>query len=151
MRNPEQPSVRKVKQWPSWEEGLLNVTRLGHGTGDEVLCGSQSIVDRGRAGKSRGELLTHRGAHALKLGDGDELHADIGNRLDGRRRLGGGRMGQLALAQRIPVRKLCTWANSDTRTCVNCNFGFGGLNILTVGSQVKLQTHTAMVGLAYKF
>jgi outer membrane immunogenic protein len=44
-----------------------------------------------------------------------------------------------------------TWANSDTRTCVNCNFGFGGLNILTVGSQVKLQTHTAMVGLAYKF
>src|ERR1700726_4044724 len=84
MRNPEQPSVRKVKEWPSWEEGLLDVTRLGHGTGDEVLCGSQSIVDRGRAGESRGELLTHRGAHALELGNGDELHADIGYRLDGR-------------------------------------------------------------------
>jgi outer membrane immunogenic protein len=43
-----------------------------------------------------------------------------------------------------------TWSNSDTRTCTDC-FSPVGLNILTVGYQVKLQTHTATVGLGYKF
>jgi outer membrane immunogenic protein len=46
-----------------------------------------------------------------------------------------------------------TWANSDTRTCTDCivPFNQAGLNILTVGYQVKLQTHTAMLGLGFKF
>jgi outer membrane immunogenic protein len=45
-----------------------------------------------------------------------------------------------------------TWHNTDTRTCVSCVFApFAGLNTLTVGYDLSVQTHTATFGLAYKF
>jgi outer membrane immunogenic protein len=46
-----------------------------------------------------------------------------------------------------------TWNTTDTRTCGTgpCFFGFTAVETLSVNTAVKLQTHTAMFGLAYKF
>ena len=56
----------------------------------DVLRLLQRVVDRHLAGKCRREQLADSRAEALEFGDGDELHADIRHRLDGRLgRIGG--------------------------------------------------------------
>jgi hypothetical protein len=65
-----------------WIAKRLAITTRGGG----VLGLLEGVVDTQLAGKCRRAELADSGAQPLELGDGDELHADIGHSLDGRMR-----------------------------------------------------------------
>src|SRR5690606_25804629 len=68
----------------SGERRLLDIASAGHVAGGGVLSLGQGIVSRHLAGQSGREQLAHIGGNAGELGDGDELHAGIGHRINGR-------------------------------------------------------------------
>ena len=63
---------------------LLDVAGRGHFLDRQSLSFGQGIINRLLTGQSGREDFANRGCQTGKLGDRDELHADIGHRLDGR-------------------------------------------------------------------
>ena len=61
----------------------MDVAGIGHFANGCILSPLKGAVDRYLPGKRAGEQLANRRAEALVLGDGNELDADIGDRLDG--------------------------------------------------------------------
>src|SRR5690606_13700292 len=75
---------------PPGRRSLLDVAGAGHVAGGRVLRLGQGIIGAHLAGESGGEELADIGGDAGEFGDGHELHAGIGHRIDRRLRGIGG-------------------------------------------------------------
>ena len=133
----------------------------------ENHLGRQRPCARWLPGQSDGSFLCHRRPRMVAYRTDIQLQHGRGGKLSswyartGRyygcndqawrhRRRGhrGHAVGQLDGTFRVPLRKLRNHQHTDLRTCPT---GCGAPFTETVGYDVKLQTHTATFGFAYKF